>query len=121
MKNTEKTTLVTVSVKLDADRIALMDNVAVHELADRSQILRWAVEAFLIHQQNTKTALRPQVMLDLMTEHLRAKGVLDPGMHATGAINTVSLPLPGDVFLPPTKQKGRRALSLPHQPKKRPT
>jgi hypothetical protein len=71
MKNTTKPKLESVSVKLDPERIALMDTIAQHERSDRSQILRWAVEAFLIHQENTKTVLRPQVMEDLMTEHLR--------------------------------------------------
>jgi metal-responsive CopG/Arc/MetJ family transcriptional regulator len=77
MKNTTKPKLESVSVKLDPDRIALMDKIAQNERSDRSQILRWAVEAFLIHQKNTKTVLRPQVMEDLMTEHLRLKGTTD--------------------------------------------
>ena len=77
MKNTGKAKLESVSVKLDPDRIALIDEIAEHERSDRSQILRWAVEAFLIHQKNTKTVLRPQVMEDLLMEHLRLKRTSD--------------------------------------------
>jgi metal-responsive CopG/Arc/MetJ family transcriptional regulator len=74
MGNTTESKLESVSVKLEPERIALIDRIAQHERSNRSQILRWAVEAFLIHQKNTKTVLRPQVMEDLLAEHLRLKG-----------------------------------------------
>jgi|GEM_PF-3715843 len=56
----------TVSLKVDIKRLALIDQVAEEECGDRSQVLRWAVEAFLLHQKMTGNPLRPKTMKALL-------------------------------------------------------